>query len=101
MADTNITATVLRRKLREALKTVESGKGRILITRHNKVVAALIGGADLMALKLDGKGTAVVSVTPEPAPAPAAAATLTEEHVKEAFEKIAEAPTAVALISEV
>lgn len=51
MPDTNITATVLRRKLRDALKSVEAGNGRVVITRHNKVVAALVSAEDLARLQ--------------------------------------------------
>lgn len=61
MADTNITATVLRRKLRDALKSVEAGNGRVVITRHNKVVAALVSAEDLA--RLQALPAAVVNVS--------------------------------------
>lgn len=59
---THITATILRRKLRPALKSVETG-ARVVITRHNKVVAALIGREDYDKLT----GGAPISAPP-PAP---------------------------------
>lgn len=42
-----ITATLLRRKLHDSLKTVEEGKGTVRITRHGKTVAALVSASDL------------------------------------------------------
>lgn len=60
---TDITATLLRRKLRPALKSVEAG-ARVRITRHNKVVAALIGPADYDKLTGNATKTPVAEVPP-------------------------------------
>lgn len=49
--DKRITATLLRRQLHDALQLAESAAGRVLVTRHGKVVAALVSAADLEALK--------------------------------------------------
>lgn len=79
MSDINITATNLRRKLKEALRTAESGEGRVLITRHGKVVA-------------------VLSAPLTPAPADEKRV-ITEEQVKEAFEAVKEADNVFKIVN--
>lgn len=65
MTDTNITATLLRRKLKDALKQVEAGAGNVIITRHNKVVAALVSGADYKTLQALSKTIVVPTAKTE------------------------------------
>lgn len=45
-----LTATALRRSLKEALEVAEAG-GTVLLTRHGKVVAALVSSVDAVNLK--------------------------------------------------
>jgi prevent-host-death family protein len=62
------TATEFRQHLNQALNQVAAGEGPVLITKHGRVIAALVGSEDLVQARPEPVSVGAVNVDANGAP---------------------------------